>query len=252
VLSQADLYRAFDAAPDSIVAFLIWLATQERLGSTPCVADIGAGTGRLVPPLASLGWFVTAYEPDSDYFPVARAVGRAYPTVTTKHGGFEDVSEIEVFDIACGINSSYAHLLRPSQRAEALRRMARSLRPHGLLVLDLPNFPWMLANYGPAAPQEGQWEGTVILRCREHQIDKDGGTFTTLDRHEWTGPSGAITNSTKTHTYAIVAHETHLSEMALAGFRDLRLFPSFDARTPVLRPTSRLIYVARRRRTLSP
>ncbi len=245
MLSQADLYRAFDTAPDTIVSFLRWLTVQDHLPPTPHLADIGAGPGRLVAPLAALGWRVTAYEPDHDYFLALETVTRGYRNVMAKKGGFEDVSEMGAFDLACGINSSYAHLLAASQRATALRQLARALHPNGLLILDLPNFPWILANYRPPTPEERQWEGRRIQRYRRHQIDRQVGTFTTTDRDEVSGGAAEAKTSTKTHTYAIVSHETHLSELAAAGFRDLRLFPSFEAREPISEPASRLIYVAR-------
>ena len=76
VLSQSDLYRAFDTPPDQIVEFLVWLAGSVSLDADPLVADIGAGPGRLFAPLVARGWSITAYEPDPDYFATASASGQ--------------------------------------------------------------------------------------------------------------------------------------------------------------------------------
>jgi SAM-dependent methyltransferase len=247
VISQADLYRASDSDPDTIVTFLSWLIAAEGLPSTAHVADIGAGLGRLIAPLAGLGWSVTAYEPDPDYFPAAAAAARNRPNVMVRQGGFEDLSEVGTFHLACGINSSYAHILSPSQRTAALSRMARALRPGGLLVLDLPNFPWILAHYRAPVPQERHWEGRRIVRYREHLIDRERGTFTTVDRDEVSGSGAEPITSIKAHVYAIVSHEMHVSELAAVGFTNVRLFPNFEARAPVPVPGPRLIYVAKGR-----
>lgn len=247
VLSQSDLYRAFDGPPDAIVRFLEWLIGAEHLPGTPNVLDLGAGPGRLIAPLAVLGWSITAYEPDWDYFPTTAATARTFSNVIAKQAGFEDVSEVDTFDLACGINSSYAHLLSSAQRATALRQVARSLRQTGLLLLDLPNFPWILAHYRQPVPLERVWKGKRITRYREHRIDREQVTVTTIDRDVVTDAGRKPVAFIKRHVYAIVDHETHLSELAAAGFTDVTLFSHFDARLPVTVPTGRLIYVARRR-----
>lgn len=245
-ISNADLYRAFDTPPHAIVAFLTWLVAVEQLPQRPHVADIGAGVGRLIAPVASLGWSVTAYEPDSDYFPAAAAEGARFSEVLVKQGGFEDVTEDAAFHLACGINSSYAHLLSPRARTLALRRLRRAVRPGGILVLDLPNFPWVLAHYRPPVPEERTWEGHHIVRRREHKLDQEHGTFTTVDHHLVSGPARESVAFTKHHIYAIVAPDTHTAELTASGFDDVRVFPSFEARVPTTAPAGRLIYVARR------
>ncbi|MBI4499922.1 MAG: class I SAM-dependent methyltransferase [Gemmatimonadetes bacterium] len=245
MLSQSDLYCAFDTAPDTVVAFLTRLMAAESRSSIPHLADIGAGPGRLIPPLAALGWSVTAYEPDPDYLPAAETTVRNCPNVIVRQGGFEDLAEVDAFDLVCGINSSYAYLLSPSRRAPLYVLIACALRRNGFLILDLPNFPWIPDHYRAPVPQDGQWEGRRIVRHRQHQIDRERGTFTTIDRDVISDSSGEPTACTKVHVYAIVDHSTHLAELAAAGFTDVRLFPSFEARAPVPVPASRLISVAR-------
>ncbi len=245
VLSQSDLYRAFDTPPDQIVEFLVWLAGGASLPADPHVADIGAGPGRLFAPLVGRGWSITAYEPDADYLARASDLAVSFRgQIIVKRGGFEDISETAAFDMVLGINSSFAHLLTPAQRASGLDRVRRALRPGGLVVLDLPNFPWILDHYRQPAPMERPLDGGNIRLDREHKIDRERGTFTTVDRYSVTrlGLDPQIT--LKTHAYAIVSSEELRAQLATARFGDIRDFTSFGSRVSST-PGPRLLLVAR-------
>src|SRR6266568_2166479 len=247
VLSQSDLYRAFDTPPDQIVEFLVWLAGSVSLDVDPLVADIGAGPGRLFAPLVARGWSITAYEPDQDYFATASGLAASIGTqIIVKHGGFEDISETAVFDMVLGINSSFAHLLTPAQRASGLDHVRRALRPGGLVVLDLPNFPWILEHYRSPAPMERPLDGGNIRLEREHKIDRENSTFTTVDHYSVTRRGLDPQITVKTHAYAIVSSEELQAQLATAGFGDVRDFTSFGSRVANI-PGPRLLLVARAR-----
>jgi SAM-dependent methyltransferase len=141
--------------------------------------------------------------------------------------------------------ASFAHLLSAASRALALERLRRALRPGGLLVLDLPNFPRILAHYRPPPAEERTWGDRRIVRRREHRVDAREGRFTTVD-HDLVSAFGQEPMAfSKMHVYAIVDPAVHAQELAAAGFGDVRLFPSFEAREPTTTPGRRLIYLAR-------
>lgn len=246
VLSQSDLYRAFDTPPDEIVRFLVWLAESAALPSSPHVADVGAGPGRLFAPLVRAGWTVTAYEPDPDYAGAASVLAASLGrSVVVQHGGFADIGETAAFDMVLGINSSLAHLLTTAQRATALAGVKRALRSGGLLVLDLPNFPWILEHYRSPAPQERSLGRVHVRLEREHRIDEGKGTFATIDHYRITAPGSAGEVATKEHVYGMVSWDELRGELAACGFEEIRDYSSFDSRVAHATPGARLLVVAR-------
>ena len=244
VLSQSDLYSAFDSPAEEIIEFLMWLAGNASLPPTLHVADVGSGPGRLFAPLVRGGWTITAYEPDPEYAGAAAALAASLGrSVVVKRGGFEDIGETGAFDMVLGINSSFAHLLTPAQRGAGLRCVRRALRPQGLLVLDLPNFTWILEHYRPPVPQERSLGGAQVRLEREHRIDRPGRMFTTIDHYQITGIGSGPQVATKTHVYSIISLDELLAQLSAAGFEGIRDFSSFGSRVSQPTPGARLLLV---------
>lgn len=223
------LYDAFDSDPGNIVAFLRWLVERRSLPAEPSVLDIGAGTGRLVAPLTALGWRVTAAEPDPDYRSVLQgvAVGRRVVVLPEAFGTLDCKAS---FDLALAVNSAFSHVLTPSERLDALRRLHRSLRPGGVLLLDMPNFLWILRNYQSSQPQLRERDGWKIRLLRHHDIDFAAATFTTREEYTLTDSAGVARTELKTHVYAMTALPDLLYLMREAGFDDIQVHDSYASR----------------------
>jgi len=125
---EAELYRAFDPDPAPVVDFLRWLVSMHDLPSPLHVLDVGCGPGRLLPPLAQSGWQVVGMEPNEAFFAHAKTVAEPLDHVEVHRGGFNDLSAAESFDLILGINSTFAHVATPRDRADAFARAFRALR----------------------------------------------------------------------------------------------------------------------------
>ena len=94
------------------------------------VLDAGCGTGRVGVELARRGYAVTGVDGDASMLEVARAQA---PDLDWR---LQDLAELEdeaVYDLVVAAGNVVVYLA-PGTEPEVLRRLARSLRPAGLLV----------------------------------------------------------------------------------------------------------------------
>lgn len=198
------------------------------------VADIGAGPGRLLRPLAERGWAITAYEPNPDFHATAtRIAASSRGPIQVKLGGFEDLDAVSNFDLVIAVNGPFAYLLTNAARSAALRAAARALVPGGRIVLDIPNFEWILSHYREPVRDRRPFHGGQVELRREHQIDRSQGLFTTIDHYTITGVAAEPQTATQTSVYAMVSAEGLVRALNEAGFEDIRDFGSFGSRAPV-------------------
>jgi SAM-dependent methyltransferase len=245
--SPAELFRAFDGDPKPVTAFLLSLAEGYCLRRSPRVLDIGCGTGRMLPPLAALGWRVTGMEPHPAFRAYAQQLAPAGAQV--RPGGFCDVSADEEFDLIAGINGSFAHLLTAEERVDALSRCWRALVPNGVLLLDLPNLLRILKEYSEPAERRAELGGRTIRLLRRHVVDYDRAAFITYEEY-WQAEETGMERLALTleHSYAVTAYPDLAFLIRQAGFEELRTYASYAARAPERLGPGRMIVAARRPR----
>ena len=241
-LDDAVLYETFDTDPRPTIDFLAWVAERAGIPSPLAVLDVGCGPGRLLRPLCALGWRVLGLEPDPVYR--KRAEQRAAPSGVRVHpGGFNDIDAMGEFDLIIGINSSFAHVLTATQRADALARCRRALRSGGILVLDLPNLLRILREYCAPPEQQTEVDGRTIRLKRDHAIDYDAATFTTHDTYTVSEPDGSRWTAERDHVYAITTKPDLEYLIQTAGFQRVETFGSVTDREPG-RVAARMIVIA--------
>jgi SAM-dependent methyltransferase len=231
-LTPAELYALFDTDPAPIVDFLAWLVGSYSLSLRPDVLDVGCGPGRLLRPLADRGWQVTGIEPDRAFRAQASATARGLSNVKVLPGSFSDITAERTFDLVIGINSSFAYLSTPEQRADALARCRRALRPGGVLFLDLPDFLRILFGYTPPQPREVKRDGRTIRLQNHHVIDFHQALFTTRQLYTVREADGREWEFQSEHPYAITALPDLEYLFSIVGFGPLRTFASYQARAP--------------------
>ena len=248
-LSTPALYAAFDTDPSPIVEFLVWLMAPRAQGqSASRVIDVGCGIGRLLSPLAALGWRVLGLEPDAEYAAYAAERTRALRNADVRVGGFTDIrlqaSDIVAADLVVGINGSFAYLPTPTIRADALTQCREALRPGGLLVLDLPNLLRILFEYGGPTIEERAIGNRAVRLERRHRLDYDRALFITEERFEVREADGGMSELRREHPYAITTWPELASALRAAGFDHLRTFTSFSARAPETLGPGRMLIAA--------
>jgi SAM-dependent methyltransferase len=227
----SDSYSAFGTPETTsrIAGFLGWLAVHRRLGAPVRVLDVGCGPGRMFAAFRGLGWEVASMEPDPDFHEAAVAAAAAAGYPPPVRGGFLEIEAVGALDAVTAINDPFAHMLTGRDRSEALRRAFRALRPGGALLVDVPNFLWILRHYRTPEPMRAALDdGEVHLR-REQVLDFHAAVFTTIEHYDLVR-DGESHPSSKAHAYAMTTFPELAFHLEEAGFRAVETHRSWDAR----------------------
>jgi SAM-dependent methyltransferase len=242
--SLSELYTAFDSEPTRIVAFLRHLAESYRLPQPLRVLDVGCGPGRLLRPLERLRWEVTGMEPNPEFLASARAIATESRRIHVLPGGFQHIEDVEGFDLVLGVNSSFAHLLHPAERAGALQRIHRALRPGGVVFLDLPNFLWILKHGQAPPPFSSTLHGREVTLHRQHEIDYHEASVTTTDQYVFA--DGASATIELVHVYGITTLAEIETILAESDFVQVKTYNGYDSRATERLNGARMLVAAQR------
>ena len=113
-------------------------AIERVLGPTGSIVDFGAGTGRLTLPLLDRGYQVTAVEPCQEMADVLRQKGhgRSLDLFIAKMADFQPAT---TYDMALCVFTVIAYILNPDELKQSLMSTYKSLRPGGVLILEVPS-----------------------------------------------------------------------------------------------------------------
>jgi predicted SAM-dependent methyltransferase len=146
-------------------------------------------------------------------------------------GGFNDIASTDAFYLIVAVNSSFSHLLTGAERADAFRRMFRALIPSGIILLDVPNFLWILKHYRPGPMEQCRvMDGQTIRLSRQHVIDFHDATFTTLEEYIMMDVEHEEVKVAKQHVYAMTSFPELAYLLAEAGFSELRTYNTYASR----------------------
>jgi SAM-dependent methyltransferase len=234
-MDTGQLYELFMGSADTgrVVAFLEWLLRRYGSGERPRVLDVGAGTGRLLAPLAALGWDVLGLEPRESY-------RLRHPDI--RPGGFAEIDQHGTFDAVLAVNDPFWYLLSDGERRDALERTYRALRPGGLVFLDGPNFGWILENYRAPTPTEKNG----VRRTPSVSFDLQKGVWSHYDTFE---ADGKVVRDE--HHFAILTFEQIEDLLRSSGFEQLETFTSWSSRASERPDGARMMVAARKPSTTS-
>lgn len=240
----SDLYD-LEYIHDHDVAFWLALADHER----GPVVEWGAGTGRIVDPLAAAGHDVTAVEISRKM--VDRGREKA-PDVAWVVGDMRDAAPGRRFGLAVCAFNSFLCLLSTEDALGFLRNAREHLEPGGLLgievsalspeeLVDPPGGPALRHDLARDLPDGGHLDRFSLSRYDAAAQQMDMRLF-----YEIYDPEGNL-NTRRAHdlTIRITARDELDLMLRLAGFETEAVYGGFEAE-PFTAESDHLIVLARR------
>jgi SAM-dependent methyltransferase len=186
------------------------LEVRARIAPPDRVVDFGAGTGRLAVPLARDGFRVTAVDPSAAMLErlVENAV-EAGVTVECIVDTVESYRGADGHDLALCVFTVLGYLLDGIALAAAARSMAGTLRPGGLLLIDIP---------GRTVFEGFDIEADDVIRCVEIDEDEGGGGVFRYREHTAVHVDGAPERYEDTFLVRHWPRDTVVAALEDAGF----------------------------------
>ncbi len=127
------------------------------------------------------------------------------------------------------VSDPFWYILSEVQRIEALARVRTALKPGGIVLLEGPNFLWILKHYRPPQPKLVSLTGVEVHRSPAHVIDVHEATWTHRDRFTITRNSGTAIVCDE-HRFAILTLPEVTAALRSTGFAELQTFSSYASR----------------------
>jgi SAM-dependent methyltransferase len=200
------------------------------------VLDLACGPGRHAVPLARRGFRVTAV--DLSPFLLARARARASGagvSIEFVHADMRAFARPGAFDLAVSFFTSFGYFDDPADDRQVAANVHRSLRPGGVLVMDVASQERM-ARLPQQTTSQRTADGARLVR--RHGVLEGGGRV----RNEWTLVRG---NRVRTFEFRLRVYSGPQLRALLtaAGFAEVRLHGGLDGR-PYDLEAERLVAVA--------
>lgn len=224
---------AFAAAPAELAACLTLAGVQGPVD----VLDLPCGPGRHSVPMARIGHRVTAVDITPSYLDEVRSRIEEGFSLDVVQADMREFVRPAAFDLILNLYHSFGYFDDPEDDRRVLRNMAASLRPGGVLVMDLMAQEVLARDLEPVNERLLE-DGTLV---REESLLSDDGS--------WLHSTWLYLRVDVRHTFdmshRLYSGEGITRELRGAGFSEVRLLGGLDGR-PWNADAVRLVVVARR------
>lgn len=239
--------RLFEPPPDDAVGFVRFAAGRNGVALAGGSALVmGCGPGVLLRPVAALGLRVTGYEPDADCGAVASRVAAAIGEATTvRAGGLLDLDEAGAHDLAIAFDGVLWSLEAHEHRVEAAQRLRRALRPGGLLLVEGPNFPWILRADLELPVRSEVYHRATVVRLPAQDFDFHDGVLVHRDTVVVGVDDVEAAEWKETRRFALLGLPFLRLAIEQAGFEGIETFGDLRAAGPDRITRDRIVLTAR-------
>ena len=207
-------------------------------GEPQTILDLCCGPGRFAIPLARRGIRVTGVDRTAFFLDKARErAAREGEDVEWVREDMRTFVRPGAFDLALSMFTSFGYFDDKGEDLTVLRNIHTSLRPGGVLVMDVVGKELLASSFTPARSRK-HTDGTVVIARSEVYDDW------TRVRLEWTIiKDNAVRIYTIHHT--VYSGQELRDRLTTAGFGDVRLYGGIDG-APYGLEANRLIAVGRK------
>lgn len=238
--------RLFEGPVDDAVGLCRFAAGRYGLPSEPAALVAGCGTGRLLRPLAALGWRVTGDEPDPDLRAaaarVAAGIGHA---ATVRDVGLGQLDDAATFDLAIAFDGVLWTATSHDDRVDAAARLRRALRPGGVLLVEGPNMPWILKAYREPPATTELYHRATVSRIPSHALDFHHGVLEHRDAFVVELDGEEVSEHVDVRRLALMGLPLLQVALSHAGLRVLDTFRDLRSTGPARITGPRIVLAAR-------
>lgn len=238
--------RLFEPAPHEAVGFVKFAMGRYGVPAGGAALVMGCGPGVLLRPLAALELRVTAYEPDADCMAVAARLGASIGNgVVVRGGGLLDLDEAGAYDLAIAFDGVLWSLESHAHRVDALRRLRRALRPGGVLLVEGPNFPWLLQANRELPVRSELYHRATVVRLPVEDHDFHDGVVVQRDTIVVGVGDEEVAEWRETRRLALLGLPFLRVAIEQSGLEGVETFEDFQASGPSRISRDRIVLTAR-------
>lgn len=208
------------------------LEQARRLSPTCRLLDVGCGTGVLLEKALTAGLDAYGVDSSQDMVEVAR---RRVGVERIRVQRMQEISEVSAYDLVCLVSWPIHYCESEEELSDVIRRCRRSLRPGGVLLLQVAN--------------EDQMDGSVKI---DFEPGPGGESKDTLFIHRFRALRDAQHRVTAEYVYVSRTHRELLCEQHALRFANPSLIAAVSqsagfARVDVVKPDSVSPFVVAKR-----
>ncbi|MGC4190113.1 MAG: class I SAM-dependent methyltransferase [Thermomicrobiales bacterium] len=247
----ADIAELYDLEHDEFDEDLeLYLGLLDNVGGP--VLEMGAGSGRLLAPLAEAGYAVTGVDASRPMLDRARArlaEAGSGKKVRLHEGRMEDAADAPggPFGLVAFSLNALMHLDTPEAQRAAVGATRKAMKPGGITVIDTMNPTHeQLAHLTGRNHLEGTWEledGSVVDKWSHRDLLSVDQTIDTVLYYDRTSPNGSIQRARTQFTLRYVTPNELELMLELAGFSRWHVYGGYDL-APLTDDSDRIIVIA--------
>jgi len=226
------------------VDFLTWAFRNLARREVNTVLDVACGTGRHALPLSQLGYKVVGIDLSRQMLSCC-AESDEGDKVGLVQGDMRLLPfKGDVFDAMFCMFSSFNHLVRNEDIISALRSFRSSLKPGGVLILDLISpFKFFRLGFRLEEVHECEKNGIQVRRILNHHIDEVEAIWYQSE-HAVIKAGSQVMENRETHPVRLLSYPEMRHLLEEVGFEGIRCFGSFRDREVAVEKADRLIILA--------
>jgi len=246
------VHNSLDAEADETeLDFLAWAFAEVCRRPVEDVLDVGCGTGYWMLPLVRAGRRVTGIDVSPGMLAECRRkLSAGGLRADVRLADMLHLDAEGAFDAALCMTSVLCYLLDPADIVSALKRLARALRPGGLLVIENANFcaQWYCSDEPFRAVRE---DGDMRIDYSEHHWYEDFTSIYHIDIAAKVKAPGRDYEFSREEVLRAMTVGEMTAYLREAGFGDVSAYPSFDRSLAQETNSDRMILLALRPQTTS-
>ncbi len=184
VSTLLSLYQSYSMSKELDPTWQRLLSRSIR--SSTKVADVGAGNGRLLPWLVSVGADVHAFEPDTTFWARLTEEVRGYSHVRFHPISFEEHATSNLFDVIVLMNNVLLEMIADSGPEIVFSALSKNLSRNGVVLFDYPDraeFDETGTAHRRTFTQSDDFCGDLDITCLRNDADMvDAACRFTFDR----------------------------------------------------------------------